>query len=111
MPYIRSDLTTNTWPQPVKDGVDGWLDMAVHSPPSSELAWFLWNDESMDAFLIKYEPELYEDYFHQLPYMVEKADLFRIVVLKWLGGIYADMDTNPLKHPHEWIYDSDLTAW
>ena len=112
-----SAITPGTWPQAIKDGVEGWLDMAVHSqdsteyPRKPELAWFLWDDDNIDAFLTKYEPELYKSYFRQLPLMVEKADLFRIVVLKRLGGIYADMDTSPLKHPHEWIYDSDLTTW
>lgn len=91
--------------------------MAVQSqnnpeyPRNPELAWFLWDDDNIDAFLTRYEPELYKSYFRQLPLMVEKADLFRIVVLKWLGGIYADMDTSPLTYPHEWIYDSDLTPW
>ncbi|KAJ3018655.1 hypothetical protein HKX48_002761 [Thoreauomyces humboldtii] len=40
-----------------------------------------------------------------------RADWFRIFVLKWFGGIYADTDTKPMRRPSQWVTPSDLTAW
>ena len=110
-------LDAETWLSVVKRGIEQWLGVAVQKGQDDEhlqgpeMAWFLWNDDGVDALIKKYEPKLYEEYFQRLPYLVEKADVFRVVALKWLGGIYADMDTKPLKHPFGWVYDSDLSPW
>ena len=75
------------------------------------MAWFLWSECDVEALMQKYEPEVYKSYYRRLPHVVEKADVFRVVVLKWLGGVYADLDTEPLKYPFGWIYESDLEPW
>lgn len=100
---------TNSWPAIIRECVEDWIEIAV-GDGSSEMAWFLWDDAGIDALMKKYEPELYDD-FLSLPYAVEKADIFRIVVVKWFGGVYADVDVKHIKHPKEWIYDEDLIPW
>ena len=52
------------------------------------MAWLLWDDNGIEALVSKYEPALYA-LFKLLPYSVEKADVFRIVVLKWFGGVVS----------------------
>lgn len=56
------------------------------------MAWFLWDDDGIDALIEKYEPNLYEN-FQRLPFSVEKADVFRVVVLKWFGGVVRPLNT------------------
>ena len=102
------------WQAIVPDSVSKWICAARQSGCGSlsgpEMAWIFWDSDSIREFMRKYELDLYKD-FQSLPYAVEKSDVFRIVVLKWLGGVYADADSEPLKHPYEWIYESDLTPW
>ncbi|KAF2724493.1 glycosyltransferase family 32 protein [Polychaeton citri CBS 116435] len=107
-------LESERWPSLVQDRVERWIESATgggegrrHGP---EMAWFLWDDEGLDALIEEYEPHLHEA-FGSLPYPVEKADVFRVAVLKWFGGVYADIDTDPLRHPYSWVYDTDLLPW
>lgn len=48
----------------------------------------MWDDEGVKNLLQKYEHDL-SSVFSALPYPVEKADLSRILVLKWFGGIVS----------------------
>ena len=52
------------------------------------MAWLMWDDAGVDALVQKYEPDMYQA-FSALPYPVEKADAFRILVLKWSGGVVS----------------------
>jgi hypothetical protein len=55
----------------------------------------LWTDETMHAFVTRAFPQLlpvYDGY----PKMIQRADAFRYLVLDRLGGIYADLDVEPL---------------
>ena len=52
------------------------------------MAWFLWDDDGIDELMKMYEAPLYDD-FQRLPYPVEKADVLRVVVLKWFGGVVS----------------------
>lgn len=85
-------LDTNAWPEVIREGVDKWVGASVQGRDvflqGPEMAWFLWSDDGVDSLIAKYEPGLYED-FQLLPYPVEKADVFRVVVLKWFGGIVS----------------------
>ncbi|KAE8345576.1 hypothetical protein BDV24DRAFT_148160 [Aspergillus arachidicola] len=74
------------------------------------MAYFLWDDEGVAQFVKLFEPEL-EDQFYSLPSNVERSDVFRIMVAKWIGGIYGDMDTEPLRNPSSWITTDDLQKW
>ncbi|OAA62775.1 glycosyltransferase family 32 protein [Niveomyces insectorum RCEF 264] len=74
------------------------------------MAYFFWDDEGVLAFVNEYEPafaEAFVAYFTP----VERADIFRILVCKWFGGIYGDIDTEPLQHPAHWIHLADLATW
>lgn len=125
------DLRPKTWNGVFRNSVEAWLQIAVGdgTPERPETAFFLWDDEAIRRLIKTYEPSLYEG-FNRLPYPVEKSDVFRIVVLKWFGGVvsipskdpisfgfsdlyfqYADMDTEPLRHPFTWIEGSDLESW
>lgn len=116
-----------TWPGVIRESVEEWIEASVEDETTG-MAWILWDDEGIDALMKKYEAEMYDE-FLSLPYPVEKADMFRVVVLKWFGGVvgpippisnfatanktsqYADVDARPLKHPKSWVYPSDLTPW
>jgi mannosyltransferase OCH1-like enzyme len=52
------------------------------------MAYFLWDDEGMRQLISTFEPDLL-DAFLALPAPVERADIFRIVVTKWIGGIVS----------------------
>lgn len=56
----------------------------------------LWTDASMRDFVVESYPEflaVYDGY----PRMIQRADAFRYLVLGKLGGIYADLDVEPLQ--------------
>jgi mannosyltransferase OCH1-like enzyme len=93
------DMDANAWSDLIRKRVERWLSVAVQPDDERligpEMAWFLWDDDGIDALIEKYEPSLYGD-FQRLPYPVEKADVFRVVVLKWLGGIVSLIAT-PLR--------------
>ncbi|KAE8418650.1 putative deacetylase LmbE-like domain-containing protein [Aspergillus pseudocaelatus] len=74
------------------------------------MAYFLWDDDGVAQFVKSFEPEL-EEQFYSLPSNVERSDVFRILVAKWIGGIYGDMDTEPLRNPSSWITTDDLRSW
>ncbi|EXJ54738.1 hypothetical protein A1O7_10079 [Cladophialophora yegresii CBS 114405] len=74
------------------------------------MAYFFWEDDGVLQMLDEFEPDFVEQ-FRSLPSNVERADVFRILVLKWFGGIYADVDTQPLRRPSSWISPLDLGPW
>ncbi|KAK4543615.1 hypothetical protein LTR36_005260 [Oleoguttula mirabilis] len=106
------NLTPQTWNDVIRQCVEAWLRTATGAVAAEgpEMAYFLWDDEGIARLMEQYEPELLPN-FQLLPYPVEKADVFRVTVLKWFGGIYADVDAKPLHHPYGWVHDSDLTPW
>jgi len=53
--------------------------------------YFLYTDESMDEFVNKNYPSIIEAY-NKLR-IVEKTDLFRLMLVYEFGGIYSDLDT------------------
>lgn len=121
-----------TWSSLVRDCIETWLLAATgqyHGFGRAEMAWMIWDDAGVDALVQKYEPGMYQA-FSALPYPVEKADAFRVLVLKWFGGVvsgycikvscafksltsqqYADIDSKPLTHPSTWVKASDLDDW
>ncbi|WP_052726176.1 glycosyltransferase family 32 protein [Devosia epidermidihirudinis] len=56
----------------------------------------LWTDDSMRAFVADSHPDFLATY-DSYPKMIQRADAFRYLVLDTLGGIYADLDVEPLK--------------
>ncbi|KAE8140060.1 hypothetical protein BDV38DRAFT_290811 [Aspergillus pseudotamarii] len=96
----------DTWPEDLRQSVERWLQFVVEG----EMAYFLWEDEGMVDFIDHFAPESHEHY-SSLPSMVEKTDYFRILVATFVGGIYGDLDSVPLKSPAQWITPQDILSW
>ncbi|KPI45328.1 Initiation-specific alpha-1,6-mannosyltransferase [Cyphellophora attinorum] len=88
--------------------VEAWLRYATESEP--EMAYFMWDDEGIFDLMGDAEPKLLY-HFEALPQMVEKADVFRIVVCNSVGGVYGDIDTHPLRAPQTWVDAQDIRPW
>ena len=81
------NLNLETWSESICEGVERWLEYAITpGEESPEMAYFFWDDEGMRQLVESAEPKLGPAY-SALPQNVEKADLFRILVSKWFGGI------------------------
>ncbi|KAF4212832.1 hypothetical protein CNMCM8980_010088 [Aspergillus fumigatiaffinis] len=95
-----------TWPQSIRQSTEKWL----RAVEEDEMAYFLWDDEGINRFIKHFEPGL-ERQFYSLASNVERTDVFRVLVSKWIGGVYGDMDTEPLRKPKNWINASDIQPW
>ncbi|KAF8341472.1 uncharacterized protein EI90DRAFT_3116589 [Cantharellus anzutake] len=100
------------WSSGIIRAVGTWLSYCQPAPNSHgvKMAYILWDDDGIEAFMNKYEPD-FLDIFWTLPSIVERTDVFRVLVLKWFGGIYGDVDTEPLRAPSSWIQGIDLKNW
>ncbi|KAL7935776.1 glycosyltransferase family 32 protein [Trichoderma chlorosporum] len=100
----------STWKPEVVPWVEEWLEYATAPANSQPMAYFFWDDEGIDMFMRKYEKEFLND-FNTIFTPVERADIFRVLTCQIFGGIYADIDTEPLRHPADWVGPSDLARW
>lgn len=64
--------------------VEKWLNHVI----SDGMAYFFWEDPGINRMMAQFEPEFVK-HFIALPSNVERADVFRILVLKWFGGIVS----------------------
>lgn len=87
------DCDSDSWAQSLRESADAWLAMSVGSGEPSEevpeMAYILWDDEAVMRFFALYEPNLWVP-VNLLPHPVERADIFRVAVLKWFGGIVGN---------------------
>ncbi|KFG80410.1 glycosyl transferase [Metarhizium anisopliae] len=91
--------------------IERWLEYSVSANDTfREMAYFFWADDGVASLVDRYEPDFVQD-FETMFSRVEKVDIFRVLVCKWFGGIYGDVDTVPLKHPADWIQKEDITQW
>ncbi|EFY95201.1 glycosyl transferase sugar-binding region (DXD) protein [Metarhizium robertsii] len=91
--------------------VETWLTHStLPEEGSSPMAYFLWDDQGVLSLVKELESPLADDFTNVFS-PVEKVDIFRIMVCKWFGGIYGDIDTKPLQHPARWIQQSDIAEW
>ncbi|KAF5599565.1 Initiation-specific alpha-1 6-mannosyltransferase [Fusarium pseudoanthophilum] len=74
------------------------------------MAYLFWDDTGMRALVEQYENDFLERYDSLLT-PVERSDVLRILVCKHFGGIYADLDTELIRHPAAWIGGSDMDTW
>ncbi|OJJ66254.1 hypothetical protein ASPBRDRAFT_59925 [Aspergillus brasiliensis CBS 101740] len=95
----------DTWPHVLQQSTEKWLHTA-----DEQMAYFLWDDDGIRQFIRRFEPER-EKLFYSLPSNVEQSDVFRVLVSKWIGGVYADIDTEPLQSPVSWITEADIAPW
>ncbi len=56
----------------------------------------LWTDASMRAFVAEHYPAFLPHY-DAYPHPIQRADSFRYLVLRQMGGVYADLDVEPLR--------------
>ncbi|KAH8801408.1 alpha-1,6-mannosyltransferase [Xylogone sp. PMI_703] len=96
----------HTWSDAIRDYVEKWLAFAI----DGEMAYFLWDDDGVNQLLNFFDPGLTKEY-SALEMDAERADVFRILVSKWIGGIYSDIDTEPLQSPVNWITARDIATW
>ncbi|BFZ64115.1 hypothetical protein YB2330_005254 [Saitoella coloradoensis] len=93
------------------------------SPPPAALlshAYILWTDTGMSTLLHAIATSTHTSHapipgvgptYRHLPRAVERADFWRVQVLRWIGGVYADTDARPLREPRGWVGSGDLRAW
>ena len=96
--YIHQ--TWKSWSTLTKDmhrSVQAW--QSVHP----EAHYVFWDDTACRELMQAHFPDLV-DVYDDLPYGVQRADMFRIAVLYHYGGIYADTDLIPNQN----ILRSDL---
>lgn len=96
----------DTWSDEIRRSAEKWLEYAVNEG----MAYFLWDDDGIKQLLNFYDPG-FMDKYSALTLNAEKADVFRVLVSKWIGGIYGDIDTEPLQSPANWIKARDIEPW
>lgn len=65
-----------------------------------------WNDTQADAYVRERYAEFYDTY-RGLMKSVEKADMFRYLVVYGEGGVYADVDTECLQSIDDLLLPTD----
>ena len=120
MPYSKiplilhqtwKDTKLTSWPPDIAEGIEQWLRYCMENGEGyGSMAYFLWLDDGCDQLIRSGEPQLVEP-LKALPLPVMRSDVFRVVVVNEIGGIYGDIDTFPLKSPKEWLDASDVFPW
>lgn len=64
--------------------MEKWLNYVI----SDNMAYFFWEDAGINRMVTQFEPGFLK-HFTTLPSNVERADVFRVLVLKWFGGIVS----------------------
>ncbi|KAF5645862.1 ankyrin repeat domain protein [Fusarium tjaetaba] len=100
----------DTWDPRILPWVELWLENSIYVDSGPSMAYLFWDDTGMRALVEQYENDFLERYDSLLT-PVERSDVFRILVCKHFGGIYADLDTELIRHPAAWIGGSDMATW
>lgn len=64
-------------------------------------------DESNDIFVKTFFPHIF-DWFKNLPYAIQRADVIRYMWLYENGGVYMDLDIEIIASPEELFLNGDL---
>lgn len=75
----------DTWSDEIRRSAEKWLEYAVNEG----MAYFLWDDDGIKQLLNFYDPG-FMDKYSALTLNAEKADVFRVLVSKWIGGIVSN---------------------
>eukprot|EP00878_Enallax_costatus_P004173 GHUV01004402.1.p1 GENE.GHUV01004402.1~~GHUV01004402.1.p1 ORF type:complete len:472 (+),score=66.76 GHUV01004402.1:83-1498(+) len=62
----------------------------------------LWDDRDIREFMLQYYPDLVPIPYDEFLSGAERSDLWRVLVLHKLGGVYADLDVQCLKPIDDW---------
>src|SRR3989304_6650148 len=68
--------------------------------------YMFWDEKKINN-LIKYYPK-YKKTFENLPFMIQKIDMAKYLILHRYGGIYIDMDCECLKSFSDLLKDKDI---
>lgn len=88
--FKNEDIDTEL-PEKMRKFHDSWINL------NPKFQVILWNDSKAKKFVQYYFPELFELY-NKYKHPIYRVDVFRILVLYQMGGIYADMDLQCLKN-------------
>ena len=77
-------------PEKYHFNISRWKELHPH------YEYKLWDEHSISRFLKKHYPDYFEPW-SSLDKMIKKCDCARYFILHHFGGVYADMDTLPLK--------------
>lgn len=80
----------DTWSDLLRVSVEKWLECVV----SDDMAYFFWDDDGITRLLEEFEED-FVDRFDSLPATVERSDVFRVLILKWFGGIVSILSLPP----------------
>ncbi|KAF5620277.1 ankyrin repeat domain protein [Fusarium sp. NRRL 52700] len=100
----------DSWDPRILPWIELWLENSIYVGSGPSMAYLFWDDTGMRALVEQFENDFLERYDSLLT-PVERSDMFRILVCKHFGGIYADLDTELIRHPATWISGSDMTTW
>lgn len=90
----KSDISHGPWPNPVwKQSLKAWKSLF----PAPEFTHMFWNDVKVTSFFHRNCPEHLKAFAGDGRDIV-RSDLSRYCILWKLGGIYADLDYQPLQN-------------
>ena len=72
-----------------------------------EYEWRLHTDADIYKIVQRYTPQYY-DWFCALHHHIERVDFVRYVLLYFVGGVYMDLDMQPLKSVHSLVQKNSL---
>lgn len=92
---IHQTWKTKNLPENLKFCVNSWKK---YNP---EYTYMFWSDKDIDIFIREKYPQ-YIDIYSKLTQGIQIADLFRILILHYYGGIYVDIDFECLRPIDFW---------
>jgi len=87
---IHQTWKTNDIPEELTSCVESWKKL------NPNWKYILWTDKEMDSFVEKHFPEFYKTYT-TYPSGIFRADLFRLLAIYKMGGVYVDLDMKCIK--------------
>jgi len=95
--------TDNLLTYPIENSHSEWKKLY----PNYEIR--LWTDEDLEILINKEEYKYLKSISESYPYSIQRADLFRLIVLHSEGGIYADLDVFPCSNQIEYLRLSNMS--
>ncbi len=87
---IHQTWKDHNLPEYLQPLADSWKNK------NTDWEYRLWTDELMYKFVLEHFPALMELY-QSYPEQIYRADLFRLIVLYKMGGVYVDIDSKCIK--------------
>ena len=60
--------------------------------------YMFWTDSTLDDFIKKYYPGIWDFYDSGLEYIIQKIDFIRLLLIYHYGGVYLDLDSLAVKN-------------